>query len=145
MLRNVIISIGLIVALVPYLGFPQSVDTVILTTLGLTLVVFTLLARRKLKRPRSEERAVASETEVTEHTAPKVLHVERTEITDTPTVHIERVTTVDQATETAFSGEETIVEAKTTVVKRRKRKPKVTSLTMDEPSPVMQVSHEEAS
>ncbi len=139
MLRNVIIAIGLIVALVPYLGFPQSIDTIILTTLGLTLVVLTLLARRKLKRRRWDDRVEESDT------APKVLHVERTEVTDTPTVHIERVVTVDQATEVAQSGEETIVEEKKTVVKRRKRKPKAEPAVIEDSTPVMETAHEEAS
>ena len=115
MLRNIIITIGFLVALDPYLGFPESIDALILTTLGLALVFLTALSRRG----RVHRREVIEDDE---DESPKILHVERTEVEDTPQVHIGRVTTVDKEITHEASGEDTEVEKKTTVVRKRKRK-----------------------
>ena len=64
-----------------------------------------------------EERGEREEDE-----SPKILHVERTEVEDTPQVHIERITTVDTSSSQSSPDEETLVEQKTTVVRKRKRK-----------------------
>ena len=114
MLRNIIITIGFLVATLPHLGFPDTIDTLVLTVLGLSLVFLTALSRRG-KSPRKD---VYTEDEE----SPKILHVERTEVEDTPQVHIERVTTVDKEMTHDASGEDTEIEKKTTIVKRRKRK-----------------------
>ena len=112
MLRNTLIVIGLLVALLPYLGFPQDVDKFILTFLGLMLV-FLLSFSRKHKTHKAED-TVPEE--------PKVLHVERTEVEDSPRMHIERTTIEDTKREFDTTGAETVVEEKVTVVRRRKRR-----------------------
>lgn len=111
MLRNILIITGLLVALDPYLGFPQSIDKFILTSLGLFIVLLILLTRKgKMHREYQED--------VAEN--PKVLHVERTEIEDSPIMHIERSIIEDTESIARVDGDETIV-AKKTVVRRKKR------------------------
>jgi hypothetical protein len=113
MLRNILIVIGLLVALNPYLGFPTSLDRWILTGLGLSMVF--LLSFSKRGRTHKEVRETVDE-------GPRVLHVERTEVEDSPRMHIERQTVEDTESLPGAPGEETVVEKKTTVVRRRKRK-----------------------
>jgi len=125
MLRNIIIFIGLLVALNPYLGFPDSIDKFILTTLGLLLVFLVALSRR----PKSHHDApVESEDN------PVILHVERTEVEDTPQLHIERTTTVDREMTHDTQGENVEVEKKTTVVRRRKQKQNIENLSPEDVS-----------
>ncbi len=113
MLRNILIIIGLLVALDPYLGFPQSIDRFILTGLGLTIVFLLALSRRgRLHHSR--------EGELNE--SPKILHVERTEVEDSPRMHIERTIILDTAEVEKEGATETTTEKKTTVVRRRKVK-----------------------
>ena len=116
MLRNILITIGLLVALLPYLGFPQSVDKFIFTGLGLTIVFLLVLSRRE-----RGHHAHASD-------APKILHVERTEVEDSPRMHIERTTTLDTEEVERSDGEKIMTEKKTVVVRRRKRKSPDTEL-----------------
>lgn len=112
MLRNILIVIGLLVALDPYLGFPQSVDKFILTGLGLFVVFLIALTRRG--RMHHEVHEVKEE-------GPKALHVERTEVEDSPRMHIERNTVEDTESLEDSEGGETVVEKKTIIVRRRKR------------------------
>jgi hypothetical protein len=113
MLRNILIIIGLSVALDPYLGFPQSIDKFILTGLGLATVFLLTLSRRERQH---KERAESTDV------APKILHVERTEVEDSPRMHIERTTTLDTREVEQSDGEQVMTEKKTTVVRRRKQK-----------------------
>lgn len=113
MLRNILIVIGLLVALLPYLGFPQSIDKFIFTGLGFAMVFLLTLARRD-RAQQSHEGASPD--------SPKILHVERTEIEDSQRMHIERVTTLDTEEVESRDGEKTMTEKKVTVVRRRKRK-----------------------
>lgn len=112
MLRNILIVVGLLVALDPYLGFPQSVDKFFLTGLGLFIVFLIALTRRG--RMHHEVREVKEE-------GPTALHVERTEVEDSPRMHVERNTIEDTESLEDSEGGETVVEKKTTVVRRRKR------------------------
>jgi hypothetical protein len=124
MLRNILIVIGLLVALDPYLGFPQSVDKFILTGLGLSIVFLLTLARRGKfhhDRPASD-------------VAPKILHVERTEVEDSPKMHIERTTTLDTEEVESQDGEKVMTEKKTTVVRRRKQRSVDVISTPESPS-----------
>lgn len=113
MLRNILIIIGLLVALDPYLGFPASLDRFILTGLGLAICFLLVFS----KRPRTHK-----EVEEVVEEGPRMLHVERTEVEDSPRMHIERRTVEDTESVTEAAGEETVVEKKTTVVRRKKRK-----------------------
>ncbi len=124
MLRNTLIVIGLLVALLPYLGFPQEFDKFILTFLGL-LLVFLLSFSRKHKAHKTAEEAVEE---------PKVLHVERTEVEDSASMHIERTTVEDTKREYDSTGGETVVEEKISVVRRRKRRVDDASVTGVEPN-----------
>lgn len=121
MLRNILITIGVLVALLPYLGFPQSIDKFIFTTLGLSMVFLLTLSRR--------ERVHRKES--SEDDTPKILHVERTEVEDSPRMHIERTTTLDTEEVESGDGEKTMIEKKTTVVRRRKRKTDTLLATQD--------------
>lgn len=118
MLRNILITAGLLVALDPYLGFPQSIDKFIITILGF-FIVFVLIITR---RGRLHYDSVSSDS-----AQPKILHVERTEVEDSPKMHIERTTTLDTEEIESNSGEQVMTEKKTTVVRRRKRKPATTN------------------
>ena len=114
MLRNILIVIGLLVAINPYLGFPQVLDKFILTGLGLFIVFLLALSRRS---------RITEDTRVNADEAPKVLHVERTEVEDSPQVHIERNITLDTERSHNRQGDEVFTEKQVTVVRRKKIKP----------------------
>lgn len=114
MLRNLLIVIGLLVAINPYLGFPQVLDKFILTGLGLFMVFLLTLSRRGRLTPDMTENA---------EEVPKVLHVERMEVEDSPQVHIERNITLDTERTHNRQGDEVFTEKQVTVVRRKKRKP----------------------
>ena len=111
MLRKILIALGVIVTLLPYLGFPSSVDTVISTAAGLLIIFFLTIGRRV--KPRHE----VSEN-ITE--APHRLHVERTEVDDAPQMHIEKQTIVDTEEIEESPDVETTIEKKTTVTRKRR-------------------------
>lgn len=114
MLRNILIAIGLLVAVDPYLGFPASIDKFILTTLGLLMVFLLILSRRNRVHREVREEVVTSN--------PKVLHVERTEVEDSPRMHVERSIIEDTESIENKAGEDIVVEKKTSVVRRRRIK-----------------------
>lgn len=136
MRRKILIFLGLLVALLPYLGFPYDYNKWIWTTAGFLIVFLLLLPRtpkiRKLE-DRLDEMSHLSRTPPSgtdESEAPRSLHVERRETEDRGGVHIERQTTVDtKRTEktpspagSAYSDvTDTIVERKVSVVRRRKK------------------------
>lgn len=113
MLRNLLIVIGLLVAINPYLGFPQVIDKFILTGLGLFIVFLLALSRRT---------RMTSDANEDVNEVPKVLHVERTEVEDSPLVHIERNITLDTERSHNRQGDEVLTEKQVTVVRRKKRK-----------------------
>ena len=112
MLRNILIVTGLLVAIDPFLGFPQSVDKFILAGLGLFIVFLILLTRRS--RMHHDPDTVSRDT-------PKTLHIERTEVEDSPRMHIER--SIIEDTESLANNIDTdlLIENKTTVIRRRKK------------------------
>ncbi|OGZ19917.1 MAG: hypothetical protein A2494_03655 [Candidatus Lloydbacteria bacterium RIFOXYC12_FULL_46_25] len=112
MLRKILIGLGLLVTILPYLGFPAAVDTVVSTAAGL-MIIFLLTFGRKV-RPHHE----VSEN-VTE--APHRLHVERLEVDDAPQMHIEKQITVDTEEIEESPDTETTIEKKTTVTRKRRR------------------------
>lgn len=112
MLRKILIGLGLLVTILPYLGFPAAVDTVVSTGAGL-MIIFLLTFGRKV-RPHHE----VSEN-VTE--APHRLHVERLEVDDVPQMHIEKQTIVDTEEIEESPDTETTIEKKTTVTRKRRR------------------------
>jgi len=133
MRRKILIFLGLLVALLPYLGFPYDYNKWIWTTAGF-LIVFLLLLPRTPKIRRLEDRldemshlSRTSHTDIVESEAPRSLHVERRETEDRGGVHIERQTTVDtkrteKTPSPAYSDvTDTIVERKVSVVRRRKK------------------------
>lgn len=139
MRRKILIFLGLLVALLPYLGFPYDYNKWIWTTAGF-LIVFLLLLPRTPKIRRLEDRldemshlSRTSHTDMAESEAPRSLHVERRETEDRGGVRIERQTIVDtKRTEKTLSPAsptfpgssditDTIVERKVSVVRRRKK------------------------
>jgi|GEM_PF-2780937 len=113
MLRNILIVIGLLVALNPYLGFPESIDKIILTVLGLLIVFLLTLSRRG---------RIHREVKETVNDNQNIHHIERMEIEDTPRTHVERNIIEDTESIADNEGRDIIVEKKTSVVRRRKVK-----------------------
>lgn len=113
MLRNILITLGLIVALLQYMGFPYSIARWIWTFCGVAIVLLLSISRKSSKVREAEK--------VTEET-PRSLHVERTEVQDFPRVHIERSTVTDTEHIVESPGENTTVEKTVTVVRKRRRK-----------------------
>lgn len=113
MLRKILIALGILVALVPYLGFPSAYDTVLLTGLGLSIVGLIVLG----KRPRVRRDVRDETTEL-----PRGLHVEHHEVEERPQMHVERdvVTDVERIDEDTEG--ETVVERQVSVVRRRRKK-----------------------
>ncbi len=117
MLRNVLMSLGFIVAILPYVGLPYDVTKWIWSAIGL-VIVFLLFFSRKGRlhyipyELDEEERATSTELRVTRH-----------DEVDRPVVHIERETLLE-----ALAGPDepadvvTIEETKITSIKKRKRK-----------------------
>lgn len=117
MRRNVLIFLGLLTAILPYLGFPYDINKWIWTIAGFTIVFFLVVPLRR-KKMFSQEHAVDEQ----ETKSPRSLHVERREVDDRAGVHIEReiVTDMEHSDDTAQS--DIIVEKQVTVTRRRKQK-----------------------
>lgn len=110
MLRKILIGLGILVTLLPYLGFPASIDMVISTASGLLIVSLLMFGRKS----RSHHEVSENVTE-----APHHLHVERLEVEDAPRVHIEKQIIVDTEEVDESPDTETTIEKKTTVTRRR--------------------------
>lgn len=130
MRRKILIFLGLLVALLPYLGFPYDYNKWVWTAAGFLIVFLVLLPRTpKIKRfeERLDEMSKFSRGDDEGREVPRSLHVERSETEDTGGVHIERQTIVDRKhTEGPPSGmggpvSDTLVERKISVVRRRKK------------------------
>jgi hypothetical protein len=133
MRRKILIFLGLLVALLPYLGFPYDYNKWVWTTAGF-LIVFLVLLPRTPKIRRLEERFDAmsrssrvSQEDGGEGEPQRSLHVEQRETEDRGGVHIERETIVDtkhiEESLPPVSPDviDTIVERKVSVVRRRKK------------------------
>lgn len=116
-LRGILITLGLVVAVLPYAGIPYSIAHWVYTFSGFS-VVFLLTVSKK-ERGRSDARR--------DEDAPRSLHVERTEVEDYPRVHIERSITTDTERVEETPNTETEIEKTITVVRRKKRKNDVSS------------------
>ncbi len=46
MLRKILIGLGVLITILPLLGFPSAIDAIIATTAGFLIVVLLLLTRR---------------------------------------------------------------------------------------------------
>lgn len=121
MRRTILIVLGLLVALLPYLGLPYVIFTPISTFAGLVIVSLLLLPRKgKARRFREgdeyEEYGAALRDE------PRALHVERKEVEDRPEVHIERETVIDTKRTHESPDTDVLVEKQVTTMRRRKQK-----------------------
>lgn len=112
--------LGLLVAFLPYLGFPYEVDKWIWTFAGFAVVAILFFSKRS--RVRREVNQHTEESVETEGGRPRALHVERTEVEDRPRMHLERKTIVDTEHRHEDDNTDTMVEKKMTVVRRRRQK-----------------------
>ncbi|OGZ07065.1 MAG: hypothetical protein A2942_03355 [Candidatus Lloydbacteria bacterium RIFCSPLOWO2_01_FULL_50_20] len=93
-LRKILIVLGFLVAVVPYLGFPLWFKNLLLTLVGLTIVFFlTLFQKIRTRRETAEEK---NEALVQRAEEPKTLHVERNEVEDYPEMRVEKEITFDR-------------------------------------------------
>lgn len=113
--------LGLLVAFLPYLGFPYEVDKWIWTFAGFAIVAILFFSKRS--RVRREVHQLSEESEAKEGGKPRALHVERTEVEDRPRMHLERKTVVDTERRHEDDNTDTLVEKKMTVIRRRRQKP----------------------
>ena len=123
MVRNVVMLLGLLVALLPNLGFPYEVDKWIWTFAGFAIVGILFFSKRG--RIRREVNQHTEESAEKDGGRPRALHVERTEVEDRPRMHLERKTVVDTERRHEDDNTDTMVEKKITVVKRRRQKTEV--------------------
>lgn len=122
MLRQMLIALGFLVVTIPYLGFPQAWDTVLLTVIGFLIMLLVFVSRGPSPR-RDDTPSVSEERPVlSREGAPRALHVEHTEVEERPDVRIERETVVDTARVAESSDTETTIEQKMTMTRRRRKK-----------------------
>lgn len=117
MRRNILIILGLLTALLPYIGFPYDINKWIWTITGFTTVILLIVP---IRRSRVHYREIEQETDA--ESAPRSLHVERREVNDRGGVHIERETITDTAQTIDSSNTDIVVEKQVTVTRRRKQK-----------------------
>ncbi len=113
MVRSILMILGLLVAFLPYLGFPYEFDRWVWTFAGTAIVVILFFTQRSRVR-----REVTEQVE----TSPRSLHVERMEVEDRPRMHLERKTVVDSERRHEEPNTDTLVEKKVTVIRRRRQK-----------------------
>ncbi len=113
MLRRILIVLGLLIAVLPYLGLPYDWQMTTSTVVGLLIVTILMFSRRPRRIP--ENPAPPQEEE-------RVIHVERMEVIERPEVHVEREIVIDAERLPEMRNEETTVEKKVTVIRRRKKK-----------------------
>lgn len=110
MLRKILIGLGLLIAFLPYLGFPQSFDAIISTTAGL-LIVLLLVLSRKSGQSTGGKFSRFSFSGLSE--APHPLHIDRAE-EKAPSLRRESIPQVQKS----VVGAETHVEDKIAAVVR---------------------------
>lgn len=124
MRRNMLIFLGLLVALLPYLGFPYEYNKWVWTTAGFFIVFLVLLPRTsKMRRleERLDEMSKSLRGNEKENDMPRSLHVERREAEDRAGMRIERQTILDTQHTSASPTSDMLVEQKVSVVRRRKK------------------------
>ena len=119
MLRKILVLLGFIVAILPYLGFPYSIAHWIWTGSGVAIILLLTISKKGKSyhdgvREESEERPMKEK--------PRSLHVERTEVEDYPRMHVERTTTRDTERVEETPNTETEIEKTVTVIRRKKSK-----------------------
>lgn len=117
MRRNILIFLGFLTALLPYLGFPYDINKWIWTISGSTIVFFLVVPLRR-KKLLSHEYAIETNTGAPQRS----LHVERREVDDRVGVHIERETVTDVERSMSTAQSDIIVQKQVTVTRRRKQK-----------------------
>ena len=118
MLRNVLMLLGFVVAILPYVGLPYDFTKWVWTILGLVIVFLLFFSQRgKLHYiPYSlEDDAFTAET-------PRELEVQRHEKEDRPEVHIEKEITTDTVIDSEGEREVQVEETKVTTIRTRKKK-----------------------
>ena len=113
-------TLGLIVAILPFLGFPYEVDKWICTFAGFAIVA--VLYFSKHGRIRREVNQHTEESVEREGGSPHALHTEHTEVEDHPRMHIEHKTIIDTLHRHDGGDTDTLVEKKMTVARRHKQK-----------------------
>ena len=119
MLRNILMFLGFITAVLPYVGLPYDFTKWVWTIVGL-LIVFLLFLSQKGKLhyiPYSLEESDDSGTE-----AGRELLVLRHEKEDRPEVHIEKETTTDTIIDGESEREVKVEETKITTIRKRRKK-----------------------
>ena len=115
MLRKMIMTLGLLVAFLPYAGFPYEWNRFVWTTAGLLMFFLVFFSRKRVAVPSSLREVFHMQN------GTRSLHVERREVEDRPEVHIEREMTIDTTPENGIDELEMITE-KSVTIKRKHRK-----------------------
>jgi hypothetical protein len=116
MLRNILMSVGFLVAVLPYVGLPYDVTKWIWTFAGLFLMVLIFF----VQHPKRRESVVILDEPTIEET-PRELDVVRHEDTLRPEMHVERTIVVER-TSMEDGDEVTTLETNVTKAKRKRRK-----------------------
>ena len=124
--------LGLLVAFLPYAGFPYEWNRFVWTITGLLIFFFVFFSRRGRVVPTSIKEALHQMEK-----GARALHVERREVEDRPEVHIEIETTLDSTLVSGVTQVETITSTKTT-----KRKPRMPLSHMLSALPAEEVIHD---
>jgi hypothetical protein len=114
MRRNILILLGFLTALLPYLGFPYDINKWIWTLAGFIIVILLVVPFRRGRVHREESEYSDA--------APRSLHVERREVDDREGMHIERETITDTERIPDAPNTDIVVEKQVTVMRRRKQK-----------------------
>lgn len=123
MLRKILMTIGLFVAFLPYLGIPRVYDAVLYSTAGLAIFFLLVFTKRSkaIPVPQGERAPALMQTPITATTdrPEKTLPIARSSGEEThPRLEVEEAT---KETVIEESPEyETVVEEKVTVKRRRK-------------------------
>lgn len=107
--------LGLLVAFLPYAGFPYDWNRFVWTTAGLLIFFLVFFSRKRVAAPSSLREVFHMQN------GTRSLHVERREVEDRPEVHIETETTLDSTPVSGVTQVETVTSTKTT--KRKPRNP----------------------
>ncbi len=119
MLRNILMLLGFIVAVLPYVGLPYDFTKWVWTILGL-VIVFLLFLSQKWKLhyiPYALE-----ENEDNEQEEVRELSVLRHEKIDRPEVHIEKEIVTDTIVDSHGAHEVSVEETKVTTVRQKRKK-----------------------
>src|SRR3989344_8430367 len=128
-LRTILIGLGILIAILPYLGFPSWFNAAVYTLAGLG-IVFLLTLFQKI-RTRWEAKVGGDGTPPRPERDPRVLHVTRKEVEEYPYLHVEKETTLDLPVQSQTQAgtkhilespdEDTTIEKKVTVVRLPER------------------------